>query len=323
MQQDWNKIRGQSGLNSKDSLDPAFLSDHIAQQEMIYSFMGDIGSHFLKEMTGLTVSEDADPDLDDMTARYSFSHAEPETSQRILYGMPAFESPLSFFQARTHEFEHAIQHAQIPAMHAVPGNPATEIILSPRDYCLMMELMERAAFTCEKYLTTLFKKAVAPQSEFSPAEEAILQTPEITLPRFASIILEHTSCYEAADALAFYHDKALRIYEQEIELRQERNPCEILTFARLDDDDIRMIGKRWGVDLFSPAPYIQPYNTGSLKLAPEASARLAWLENRLGFGNHENLLTLTEALVENGKCRAQFLSENLSRKKNNPECPMT
>lgn len=319
MEQEWNKIAAAGAtLPGRRAIPAKELPRLIDEQNTLYSQMGPIGNSFIRDINALGVEEAIEPDLENLTACYSFAHEDTSLRPQIIYGVHAFVDDLAFFQARTHEFEHALQHAINPALHAIPGNPASDIILSPRDYCLIMELMERAAFTCEKYLSTLFKKAASPEGPFSAAEEAILQTPAVTLPQYASIILEYMPYEENQSALAYYHGKALEIYEQELDKRLNDKDSAGLTVVKLSPHDILSLGRRWGVDLFAKADFIQNYDVQNLKLTADQKMHAAYLDNVLGFGNHENLPTLEEELQERQSTSAEFLAYHLARKSTQP-----
>lgn len=304
MEQDWRLATlGWASPIIDGHFDHQLFDKIKASQNNLYRQMGPQGLSFLAELQKANAREIYDPALTEARARY-------ESPDLIRYGTLVFENRAAFFQARTHETEHAIQEMTCPAIHATPGNADSPLILAPRDFCLMMELMERAAASVDKFFQTKYLQLLHPDAIITVGEEAITENPQKFLPQYAGVTLEGTPIKAAGiSALHYYHEFAITLYEQTLRARLEAGNVQGMTFVTLGKDNIAQLGDRLGISLFDP----DKYSVENMMLIPAHEKRLGSLDHWLRTGKRNNLYTLTEELAERGMTPEKFLQDNIAR----------
>jgi hypothetical protein len=213
-----------------------------------------------------------------------------------------------------------MQTANTPALHASPFNTNTPVIVCPRDWLILHQLAEQDAFTKESWLTSLMSKqdpAMAEASEKKPVSPRRFE--EIrsrhtclrdTFREVADICMSrYFNTYENGEDGTFadyYHRYTLGHYEMNINLRQsgELGP-QIPKLARLEDEDIRAVGRSFGLNIFENVSMQQLRD--SIRLSPENEEYLQCLNEKLGITDESALKTLRQCLAEENISPQRFL----------------
>lgn len=300
----------------------AALQSLLRAQNRIYTHLGAQGTEFLRLIKDTQPLEIFDPELEVVAARYS-SHADDDKpGHMIVYGPRALTSPRSLFQTRTHEFVHAIHCQTLAAFQAIPGNKNSQVMLSPADACLLMELTERAAFTLECLFRIKQRQALRPTAELSPMEHGFLHSSKVTIPQYAKLCLQNMDLdRNGYTALMHYRDNALACYQAALLEREIDRKPENIVIARLSEDDIHAVGRLLGLDLFDPQPHFPAYSTATLTVTQQQELKLQDLENQMGITRHQDLPTLEEALNDIGYTPAQYLQEQRGLSKKSSHSP--
>lgn len=278
------------------------------------------------------------PEHDCLASYQSFS-LHPARSgfiNTITYGAVAAREPERLFAAMVHESAHAQQKRQAAALHASPFNPASKIIICPRDWMLLEERCEQDAYTRQVWMSSL----LAQQNPGLRALKVIDSALEIghfealrqgdtlggALRRAAEITLHKSYFWDNPDSpYRFVHhaqDHALQSYARALDIRHGRGE-DGFVFVRALPEDIHAIGRSFGPNVFGDDPSDPALLSGTKPLpdpvpgtgyAESTSRRLEALNARLGIGDEDRLPTLGAALAASGMTLERFMAHSMRRR---------
>lgn len=236
---------------------------------------------------------------------------------KMVYGLPAFESGGKLLAARTHEGLHAMQYRTAAVMHADPFNAAAPFFLTPEDYVRRKELLEADAYAKGAWLQSCAARD-------NPACASALDSTPLAVGEFDKIRRESGSLEETLEKAAaaagacegkwladgsqgpardLWHALALVEYAEIIKARRAAGEKEFF-FVRMADEDAREIGNSFGPNPFQN--FLPP-----LLLSEQNKKTLDELNKTLGIGTGF-LPALGEALAQKGLSREAFIAASLS-----------
>lgn len=257
------------------------------------------------------------------------------------YGNLIEMSPQSLTQGRelfhtfAHEGVHALQSAHCAAMHALPQNRRTVIMLCPRDYIYLKELCERDAYPKESLAdlglegwrrktggeatpikdlgNETYRLACILQDH--DVKDALAEAGERTLlvrRRPLTALPENYEDIRSEDGTISYKDKynrqALFQYLSIVNIRSADLEQGRLVFARLEPEDIIALGAAFGPNPFTDENgALRPGLETPSPLHPDNEDILQALNDALGIADEADLPTFGQALEAQGLDREAFL----------------
>lgn len=231
------------------------------------------------------------------------------------------------FRGKVHEIVHAAAMGKSPALHASPWNPATNVILCPRDFVRVMLLSERDAYAKEAWLCHLAQRfcpdleLTADNAPVTPRWFTDMREMGAALPNLLqkaalrSLDIRHKSELGIITTYTdHYINWALKTYKQALDIRDKlKLPFPIC--ARLDDDDLISVGNSYGPNIFEDknGQLIEAYGCIP-NFSKEQQVLLNELNARLGIDfSEERLRTLETCLASNGVSKAEYLQNSLNQ----------
>lgn len=252
-----------------------------------------------------------------------FPHGGGQTfSNEILLGA-SNRTPEQVKISTRHEKVHAIQWANIPALHASPYNQVAPVVLSPESWIMMTILTERDAFTKTAWLTALeldkrpdeaLKNQAATETvtpddiDFSGDDiRASLQKASTVWDRR----LKHKAYASDPDTtlLDHYIEQALYAYENSKRLNAPKGRAPV--FVRLDTKDILAMGASFGPSLFGDGVLASEFESLP-PLRPDLQERLSRLNLRHGISRESDLPAFSEGLGRIGMTPDSFMRQSKS-----------
>ena len=335
-----------------------YVADNSFLDFMVDPKFGKIGSVFKKELIASGVQEYSSTYLQENPEHsdggYAAFSANPKNKHRWFRNAIYYAQNLTrcdkeggtsvyLIPFRFHEGIHAIQHSKAAALHATFINPVAQVVLCPRDYVAMRDMMERDAYAKEAWLTHLLSKisrnfaAIVSKDSWvhffnqCDADTALFITANHSLPSFpiegpnlSDYYDQHPDKYsQALGVKNAYHTESMRRYIEDYSRYKRPNTV----YARLGREDYVQLWSSLGVstfgnqDFFERAMAGQPkYECGHYGLMDlQVKAQIRKMNKKLGIQNENNLPTLTEALKDIELTPESFLSLSRSQTKENPD----
>ncbi len=287
--------------------------------------LGNIGRRFSEDVSKSGCREEIDLFLLHNVATFcAFSLYREAMGFRnlIQYGALAEEDLARLYTSMVHEKTHAVQLLHSAALHGSPFNPATRIIICPRDWVTLMERCEQDAFAKQGWFGSLVAGDIPEIRGMTRGQTLSVETFEEIRARSENVAQALT---EAARTLLekkywlddphndetfrnYYHERALSGFKNAINARLDRNETDFI-FVRIEPEDIEAIGNSCGPNIFGENGILPEFSQGPV-LNERDKKTLAGINAKLGIGNEDDLPTLGEALAKLGLSRREFIASS-------------
>ncbi|MDP7143687.1 MAG: hypothetical protein QF692_03920 [Alphaproteobacteria bacterium] len=285
--------------------------------------LGKIGQEFVTALNDSGVHIVCDENVQGRKAYYH-SYLYPVGFQNYMkIGVAALEDDIAFMTDFIHEGVHAIQMANVAALHACAGNDKSNIRLAPASQIHVMELMEADAYSKEAHLMHRFiesldaadRPAVIARANQSMRYDFLMQLKSLcdenytrALFGFGMNILKQEFRNAPIRGIDKYHNDFFMghavVTERELVERDD------IIFCRIDEEDMKDIGNAFGPNLFMPnGQDVHDHYASPLPMLMEYEDELERLGSRVGTDNEAALPTFSQCLAQQGLTKQDFLDQ--------------
>jgi len=241
-------------------------------------------------------------------------------------GSDASRNQIPFYlNVKIHEAMHGFQNLAAPCLHAIPANPRTNIVMTPEDFAIVREIMERDAHAKQGLLLNNIRRKfpsidepfthanryVAVKSKLhkkTSIEEILSQVSENIMREY----LVHDNNGQPAPLLNPTHYDALSDYTDMLEMREENgHSIDDITFVRLELSDLQRItagfGPNWMVS------YSDEAHSFLGDISDKNRKKIEEINQRVGILERGALPTFSQLITGQNLDLAQFISDTMLR----------